>query len=320
MPEPSHIGSGPRNLDATPLAVEVAELAAGQHGVVATRQLRALGMGKATVSRWVADRRLIPMHRGVHAVGHRSLTVDGHRMAAVLACGPGAVLSHRAAAAVWGLRPDNRTRWDVTVARGGGRHQATFDAHQCRLDPRDRTERSGIPVTTPARTLLDLAEVVPRDHLDRALENAIRLRLHDLHALDDVLARHQGRRGRGPLQRALEEIRPERANTRSELERLALELVDRHALPRPEVNGDAEGHEIDLLWRAERVAVELDSREFHLTPQAFERDRHRDAHLQALGYRTLRFTHRQLTRESGTVTRHLSAVLEASREAATSTP
>jgi very-short-patch-repair endonuclease len=317
MPDVSHIGSTPLNQYATRPDVAVAELAAKQHGVVAHRQLIELGLSKATIANRVVNRRLIGMHRGVYAVGHRALSPNGFRMAAVLACGPGAVLSHRTAAGVWGLRPDHRTRWEVTVPRSAGRNLASFDAHQHRLDPRDRTELDAIPITTVARTLLDLAEVVPRDQVDRALEQAIRLDLYDGRALDDVVARSPGRRGLKSLRAAITQLRPDRAATRSELERVALELIDRHRLPRPEVNARLAGYEVDLLWRARRVVVELDGHAFHSSPDAFERDRRRDAHLQSLGFRTLRFTWRQLDGESGVVAERLAAVLAAGGGAAT---
>jgi very-short-patch-repair endonuclease len=309
MPDVSRFPSTPLTESATRLDMAVAELAERQFGVVARRQLAALGMSSATLANRVADRRLIRLHRAVYAVGHRALSANGHRMAAVLACGPGAVLSHRTAAGVWGLRPDHRSRYEVTVPRGGGRRQSAFDAHQCRLDPRDHTELDAVPITTVARTLLDLAEVVPREHVDRALEQAIRLGLFDGRALDDVIERSAGRRGLKPLGQALAALRPERARTRSELERLALEVIERQRLPGPELNAQLAGYEVDLLWRDAGVVAELDGHAFHSSPRAFERDRARDTELQALGYRVLRFTWRQLTRESAWVADRLAAVL-----------
>jgi very-short-patch-repair endonuclease len=197
------------------------------------------------------------------------------------------------------------------VRRGSGRRSILLDAHQCRLDPRDVTELNTIPITTPARTLLDLAEVVPRDHLDRALERAIQLELYDGFAIASVLERGNGRRGLKPLKAALAALDPDAGRTRSELERRMLALVSRHSIPKPSVNAPLAGYEVDLLWHQQRVVVELDSHEFHGTPQAFERDRRRDARLSALGYRVLRFTWSQVTEDQAFVARSLHATLQA---------
>ncbi len=305
----SHVVPPPPAKGARRLAPVVAELAEAQHGVVARRQLLAAGIGSSTIGDWARDRRLIRVHRGVYAVGHDALTPNGRRMAAVLACGPGAVLSHRTAAGIWGLRPDHRTRWDVTVPRGGGRRRRAFDVHQHRLDPRDITRVAEVPVTTIARTLLDLAEVVPRDHLDRAIERAEQLRRFDARALAELLARSPGRHGCAPLRTALSAFDPRRLRTRSDFERAILPALARAGIPDPLVNEPVAGYDVDLLWPHERVVIELDSRTFHDTAVAFERDRIRDADLQALGYAVLRVTARRFEDEPSWVVARIAALL-----------
>jgi predicted transcriptional regulator of viral defense system len=180
------------------------ELADRQHGVVALWQLRALGLSDSAVHKRAAARRLHRVHRGVYAVGRRGLTERGYWMAAVLACGPDAVLSHRAAAALLGLRPDNRSRIDITVARRAARGRAGIEVHVSQtLRAKDLTSWDGIPCTSVARTLLDLGDVVGRRAVERAVEQAEVLRLFDLQAVEEVLARAAGRRGDGVLRAAI---------------------------------------------------------------------------------------------------------------------
>jgi predicted transcriptional regulator of viral defense system len=171
---------------------EIAALAARQHGVVATRQLAALGLPQRAVSHRASAGRLHRIHRGVYAVGHPNLTANGYRMAAVLACGPGAALSHASAAAHWGIRPTSATRIDVSVpGRGGRRERARLRVHRAAsLRSDEVTEEEGIRVTTPARTLLDLASSLPRRALERALDQAEVLELFDLTALQAAMDGH----------------------------------------------------------------------------------------------------------------------------------
>jgi predicted transcriptional regulator of viral defense system len=290
----------------------VSEIADRQYGLITTRQLEAAGLSSPAIRRRVEDGRLRRLYRGVYAVGHRALVPNGFWLAAVLACGPGAVLSHRSAAAAWDLRRTGRGNVDVTAPSGAGRKRKGIDVHVGLLPQPDVTTLDGLPITTPARTLLDLAEVVPRDHLRRALEQAIRLRLHDERAAEDVLDRATGRRGARPLTQVLDALRPEHLLTRSELERVALDVIGRHDLPMPEVNQRLHGYEVDLLWRAQRVVVELDGYAFHTDPTAFEADRRRDGHLQARGYRVQRFTWRQIDTDPAWIAATLEALLAAS--------
>jgi hypothetical protein len=277
--------------------------------VVSLEQLARAGLDRSAVKRRVASGRLIRLHRGVYAVGHKRLVREGFWLAAVLACGPGAVLSHRDAAALHDLRRSNRTRIDVTAPRRVALRG--IDGHSGGLAGADVTRVRGVPVTTVARTLLDLAEVVPETHVVRALERAAQLRVDDRTAILDVLARANGRRGVRTLRHAVTTAHPAAERTRSDLEILALHLTADHGLPEPLVNTHVEGLEVDLLWRPQRVIAEVDGGEFHATPQAFERDRRRDTRLHTAGYRVVRFTWLQVTRDPGEVARCLTAMLGA---------
>jgi len=290
----------------------VAELAERQHGVVAYRQLRALGIGPGAIKRRSSNGRLHLVHFGVYAVGHRRLNANGHRMAAVLACGPSAVLGYRDAAALWGLRPSSRTKIDVIALRSA-RSRPGLDVHRVRhLHPDDCTVHEGIPVTTVARTLFDLAEVVRPREVERCFDEAERLRLLDLHAVDAVCARGHGRRGLKVLRPLLEDRRPSLLDTRSPLEAIFLPFCRHHGVPLPAVNVAVGAYTVDALWPRQRLVAELDSYEFHgKTRAAFEGDRRRDATLLLAGHRVIRLTWRRLHREPERVAGELRALLGA---------
>jgi hypothetical protein len=295
----------------------IAQIAERQHGVVSLLQLPALGLGARAVRDRVAAGRLHRVHRGVYAVGHPRLTISGRWMAAVLACGPGAVLSHRDAAALWDIRKSGRAAIDVTTPRRGGRSLSGIDVHRTRrLLPQDATNVDGIPCTTVARTLLDLAEVVNRRQVERACDQADLERLLDATALDAVLSRAQGRRGSPVLRAILDGHAIGQTVTRSEMEERFLAVCDRAGLPRPEVNVwialPHGGHaQADILWREHRLIVETDGRAAHGTRRAFEHDRRRDQRLMLAGWRVIRVTWRQLTQESEELARILQALLAA---------
>lgn len=292
-----------------PHAGEIAALAARQHGVVARRQLLKLGLGAGAIDHRLAEGGLHRVHAGVYAVGHMALAPRGRLMAAVLACGEGAVLSHRCAAAHWELRASAQRAVDVTVVGEGRRSRPGIVVHRARrLHPDDRALRLGIPVTAVARTLLDLAEVLPRDQVQRAFEEAERLRLLDLRAIESLCRRSHGRRGLRPLLALLAHARSAPA-TRSELERRFLQLCRDAALPLPAVNVLVEGFEVDALWRTQKLIVELDSHAFHRNQAAFERDRVRDAALQLAGYRVVRITSRRLDTAPSVVVQTITALL-----------
>ena len=289
---------------------EIATLADRQHGVVALWQLFALGIGRGAIEWRIANGRLHPVHQGVYAVGRRKLDWRGVLMAAVLACGPEAVLSHRSAARLWGIRPDNRRNVDVTVPSRGTHRRKGIDAHGARrLDPRDLTKIDGIPVTSLPRTLLDLAEVVPKSHVIRAMTEAERQRIIDVRALEELMARSPGRRGLKPLGEILTDavIEP---GTREEFEHAFVQFCHAAGLPKPKVNTLVEGYEVDVVWRKGRLIVELDSWAFHRHRKAFEDDRERDIVLALAEYQVIRVTWRQLTRQPAKLAKRLTTLLD----------
>jgi hypothetical protein len=223
-------------------------------------------------------------------------------MAAVLACSKSALLSHQSAAALWQFRTTSRAQVDVTVPGRTRRGRPGVALHLVRnLHPDDGTARDRIPVTTVARTLLDLGEALSPTQLQRAFEEADRLELIDMRAIEQLLERSRGRRGLKPLAALLATHRGPAPPIRSELERLFLDLCHRADLPPPTVNAPVEGWEVDALWREQRLIVELDGYAFHGDRASFERDRTRDATLQLAGYRVLRVTHRRLETEPAAV-------------------
>jgi very-short-patch-repair endonuclease len=231
-------------------------------------------------------------------------------MAAVLACGEGALLSHRDAATLWRLLPTSSSNIHVAVP---GRSRVGPPGILLHLPRRsaaeDRSIEDGIPVTSVARTLLDLAEVAPRRHLERALEQAERLELFDLRAVERLIDRSHGHHGLRALNASLRDYR-ETPLTRSELERAFLELCEEAGLPRPQVNICIAGMEVDMVWPEHRLVVELDGHDFHRTRIAFERDRARDAILQVAGYRVLRITYRRLVRAPEGVVHAVRSLLD----------
>jgi very-short-patch-repair endonuclease len=266
----------------------VGQMAGRQNGVVSRRQLLAVGVSARAIERRIEGGRLHPVHAGVYAVGHRVLSQHGRWMAAVLAAGPGAVLSHRSAAALWGIRPTSRAHIEVTAAHRVRRRPGLHP--HCAVLPADEvTRRDNIPVTTAPRTLLDLAAVIPRNQLDRALNEAEIRRLPGPHPL---LERYPGQRGTATLRALLLDAR--RAH-RSPTEAEFLDFVRAHGLPLPETNSIVEGHECDAVWRDARLIVELDGFATHGTQRAFRRDRARDRRLTAAGWRTMRVTSPDLT-------------------------
>jgi very-short-patch-repair endonuclease len=282
-------------------------LAERQHGVVSREQLRAFGLSDTAIRGWIGRGLLHRMHRGVYAVGHCALPMEGRMLAAVLACGPGAALSHRSAAALWGLRATAQRRIDVTAVADGGRRDPAIAQHRARtLEATDLTAHRGVPVTTVARTLVDLAGVVPAAAVERALAQAEVLRLYDHAAVCEVLERSNGRRGAQALRAAMG---TPIAFTRSELESRMLALCRRHRLPPPRVNAVVCGHEVDFLWPAARLIVETDGHRFHGTRRAFEQDRRRDAELLVAGYRVVRITYRRLMTEPDAVADTIRALL-----------
>jgi predicted transcriptional regulator of viral defense system len=268
----------------------IAELAGRQHGVVSREQLAASGLSPDAIDGRVRRGRLHIVCRGVYAVGHRRLTHKGRWMAAVLTARDDAVLSDRAGAELWRLLPISG-RLDVTVPRVL-RDRDGIRFHCCRLQADEITRNDGIPVTTVARTLLDLAGTGDARLFERALNEAEYRRLYDAVGLSMLLARYPRRPG-VPLVRSM--LGRMLGITRRELEERFVAFVDRYRLPRPERNAWIElapGRwiEADCLWREARLIVELDSRSAHDTSSRFDSDRERDRLLAVAGWRVVRVT------------------------------
>ena len=298
------------NVDQPRADAVIAALAARQYGVVSRRQLDDAGLTRGAIEHRLRIGRLHWMHRAVYAVGYPPLMREARWMGAVLACGDGAGLSHACATALWEIRPYTGIWIDVTVpTRGGRRKRNGLRIHRCgTLTAEEVTTHRAIPVTSVARTLLDVAATLRPPSLARTVEQTEIRRLFDLTAVERTLARHPNHPGARPLANVLSLYRHEEF-TRSELEAAFRALCVAHGIAQPLVNHVVQGREVDFLWPAQRVIVETDGRGTHLTHAAFQRDRARDAEYVALGYRVLRFTERQVTRRGSTVGATLRAVL-----------
>jgi very-short-patch-repair endonuclease len=299
--------------------VLIAELAARQHGVVARGQLLALAIGRNAIDHRLARGRLHPIHRGVFAVGHPVRSSGATWMAAVLAGGPGAVLGHRSAAAIWGIRSSSAGAVDIICPRRLER--PGIRGHRVVLREDEVTVHDGIPVTTPARTLFDLAAVVPRHQLEAAFNEAEVRRLASPTSLPALLARYPGRRGNTAIQALLDNhVRNGESRTRNELEHRLLALLDAHDLPRPQTNRLSAHGELDAAWPDRRLVVELDGFATHGTRRAFEADRARDRRLVADGWRVLRVTWRQLSEDGDTIAAQIRSLVAAPQPDASSRP
>jgi predicted transcriptional regulator of viral defense system len=290
----------------------LAALAGTQHGVVSSRQLAAIGYSRNEIGHAVAMSRLHRVHRGVYAVGHPVLSAHGRCLAAVLACGRGALLSHESAAWLWGFVARPPALAEVTVPSHGHRRAGIHTHHALSLGKDDRREFEKIRVTSVSRTLLDLAASGPPKRLQRAVERAKRLGRLDLIDIDAMLRRHSGASGTKRLLEALDLYRdPAFSRARSEL--LFLDLVKKAGLPRPAINTYVAGHEIDAYWEDERFAVEVDGWDTHRTRAAFERDPLRQEDLKLAGIDSVRITARRIEREPRRVAERLGRLLELRR-------
>jgi len=284
-----------------PLDARLAALADAQHGVVSLTQLKEVGLTDMAVRKRAAAGRLHRVHRGVYAVGRRGLELRGRLMAAVLACGPCAVVSHRSAATLIGLAATAGPTIEVTVPTAAGCAHPGLIVHRSRtLDARDVTQLDGIRCTTIARTLLDLADGQSPRRLLTSIEAAEQLGLYDGQAVAGVIDRAGGRPAAKRLTSVLAAYEEPLA-TKSELEARALDLFKEAGLPRPRINArvdTGEGPiEVDFLWPDRGLVVEADGYAWHSARGAFEEDRRRDQLLHAAGYAVVRVTWRQLTRD-----------------------
>lgn len=297
-----------------PVDLQISELAEGQGGLATARQLRALGLSPSAIGRRCQAGRLHTVHRGIYAVGHRGLGPTGVRLAALWACGPRACFGIRTAAALGGLLADPRGRFDVIVpGRGTLRGPPNVDLHRTRrLPPEQITTAHGLPVTSVARTLVDLAGVVSETTLKRAIHEAEIQRTLDVNEVLAVIAQLQTRPGVGILRNVLNH--GDAAPTADAFVTVFLALCREHGLPQPTVNlhedtGLTALGQLDLAYRAHRVIIELDGAQTHMTRKQFEEDRRRDSYLAARGWQTLRYTWHRVTRDQRAVAAEIKAVL-----------
>lgn len=286
-----------------------ARIAIRQHGIVTRTQLRVAGFSDDVINHRIRTAHLSRIHRGIYLVGVVPPPC-ARELAACLACGPHAVLSHRSAGALWGIVKMRRRRIvEVTIPRGYRRRPGLRVYRTGTLLPDEVTRLKGVPITTVVRTLYDLAGWLPRRPLERAVAEAIALGLTTVGEVRAMADRQGGRRGAGRLGAVLGPGEP--VWTRSEAEERFLELVRRGGIRVPAVNTRVAGHEIDFYWPTEGLAVEVDGFAYHTSPSAFERDRRRDAELVAAGVRVVRVTWRQITEEPRAVVRRLKGALGA---------
>jgi very-short-patch-repair endonuclease len=287
----------------------IARIAGRQRGLVTRAQLAEAGLGRGAIAHRVSRGRLHRVHRGVYLVGHRVPAPLATETAALLACGPAAVLSHRSAAAVWQMPVRALRDVEVSLIAREPSPRPGIRVHRVpSLDPRDRRRRSGLTLTAPARTLLDLGALLAPRALEQALAEALAHRLLSQRDLQAALARAPRRRGAAAL-RALLQREQGPALTRSAAEELLLAIVRAERLPEPESNVRVGAYVVDFLWRGRRLVVEVDGYAFHSSRTAFERDHRRDADLGDAGWRVRRVTWRQLTEDRDAVARRLRRAL-----------
>lgn len=289
-----------------------AELAASQHQIVGFRQLGELGIGRGWIQHAVRTRRLHPIHQGVYAWGHNDVTRDGFLIAAVLACADGTVLGERTATVHWGLIESASPAIHVVVPRSKKPKVEGVTVHLTRqLTEADRAVVRGIPVTSLARTLVDFAGVARPGELIPAIEQAERLRVFDLNAVNEVLSRSNGRRGATALRAALKELHgQEPPDLKSTLENDFRNYCKKRNLPIPSFNVGIAGFLVDAVWEEHKLVVELDSRRHHMGIREFESDRKRDTKLQMAGYRIARVTDRRMKQEPDELEADLRSLLQ----------
>jgi very-short-patch-repair endonuclease len=293
---------GPRSRES-----ELAALASRQHGVVSRAQLVELGFTRQAIVRRLETDRLRRLHPGVYAVGHWALTSASRDLAAVLACGPRALLSHRAAGRAQQILKGSGGPIEVTALRGC-KPKPGIVVHRTRLIHRDdRAIVDGIPVTSVARTLIDLADVLSERRLAAAVNEAEVRRVFDLAAIEETLSRLPGRRGQYRLRRVLAAYSEAPGYSTSEAERRFLRLCADHGLPTPSRVFVA-GYELDFFWSDARLAVEVDGGAFHRTRRAFHEDRRRDRRLAVLGIQVARVPWRDLVEAEAVLVAELRAI------------
>jgi very-short-patch-repair endonuclease len=270
----------------------IAELARRQKGLVTRAQLYEIGLSPRAVSRRASDGRLHRVHRGVFSLSP-VLAPLARELAAILAIGGDAVVSHRTAASLWNLLPPGEGDVHVTVTDTTPRQRPGIKVHRAKEKPA-RLKRDGIPLTTPEQTLYDLAATDQAATLERALNEALATRTTNRKRIRSIVEKSTNRTAKSRLTEALND---NRGFTQEEAERRLRHLIKTARLPPAEHNAQINGFRVDALWRTQRLVVEIDGYATHTTPRAFDRDRRKDAQLTNDGYRVLRFTWRQLTTE-----------------------
>lgn len=289
----------------------IAALATKQGGRISRRQLLGLGLSASAIERRRHSGSLITVGRGIYAVGHLHRCGDAAIWEALLACGSDAVLSHRSAAGILGMLTPPATVVHLCVpgARGRRRRHDGIRAHRVEIPDVERTRRDGLPITTMARTLLDLAATEPTRVVEQALDGADTQRILDVAAIEAIAPPGCGRPGAPHLWNVIRTHHPGTTITKSMKEEAMLEICRDHGLPRPTLNDHVEAWEVDFVWRAHRFAVEVQSTAFHATSQRIARDATKEADLLIAGWQVLHVADRQLVYEREQVGRRVAALL-----------
>jgi hypothetical protein len=298
----------------------IAALAERQYGVVSLTQLQALGLSDSAVRKRARTGRLLRIHRGIYALPGRKLSRHARWLAATLACGPDALLSHTDAAVLLGIHRGAGANPHVTLPSPTARPRAGIQIHaSLTLAAADRYQTGGIPCTSLARTLVDMGDVAPPRQVERAVNRAEVMRIFDLSEVEDALDRAGPRHGAGVLREVLNDWTGP-ALTELGIEERFLALCEDADLPRPAVNewitlDDGTAYKADFLWRGGGLIAETDGRDIHSTRKAFEHDRLRDQRLTLAGFVVVRFRWRQVTREPRRVARTVAELLAARQHA-----
>jgi very-short-patch-repair endonuclease len=280
--------------------------------VVSHRQLRDFGLGRSSIRWRVRSGRLHPVRRGVYAVGRPEVSPNGRWMAALLTCGPGAVLSHGSAAALWGFGSEPRGLVEVSLLAGTRSRRPGIRAHRrVSLSPDEVTEHEGVPTTTPVRTLIDQATQLAPARLERAVNEADKLERVRADVLYAALDNHSGEPGVGPLRKLLDPLHFRLSD--SELERAMRPVARAAGLPVPETKAWVNDYEVDFFWPELGIVVEADGLRYHRTASQQRRGLERDQTHIAAGLWPLRFSHWQIAREPAHVRKVLRQVADRAR-------
>ena len=304
------MGHQNRHIDRSNDQPPLRKLYEDQGGVAARWQLRDVGFGDGSVEWSLHSGKLVAHYEGVYSPVHRAISTQGRLMAAVLASGRGAVLSHQSAASWWGIRKAGSAVIHTTALTHRAGHPGVRVHRSRTLLPRDATFHEDLPITTVARTLLDLAGVLGKQQLTKTCSEAERYRLLDMREFEDVIERSNGRRG---VKNLIEAVREEYPLTKSDFEDEFHAFLAERGFPTPITNAwlsVGDGWEPDVRWPTERVIVELDSWQWHgTTRRDFERDRRRDTQLEAAGWRVIRITWARFHAEPDAIEAELRSIL-----------